>query len=142
MTRAMAKFDALLEALEVVSFGQPMEHEAYLCMKTGAIYYHSEYGDNEEPLPNDIEDSEKYVAIPHKNDLNLGKRLVLQFADEFLPDEHGKVQEIFRRSGAYARFKDLLEHRGMVQRWYGYEAKAQREALRAWCSDNGVETDG
>ncbi|OGA38126.1 MAG: hypothetical protein A3G24_09315 [Betaproteobacteria bacterium RIFCSPLOWO2_12_FULL_62_13] len=142
MTRPTVKFDALLDAFEFVSFGRPMEHEAYLRTKTGAIHYHSEYGDNEEPLPDDIEDSEKYIAIPHKNDLDLGKRLVLKFAAEFLPDALGKVQEIFRRSGAYARFKDLLEQRGMLQQWYEYEAKAQKEALREWCEDNGIEIDG
>ncbi len=142
MTRPIVKFDALLEAFEFVSFGRPMEHEAYLCTETGVIHYYSEYGDNEEPLPDDVEDSEKYIAIPHKNDLDLGKRLVLKFAGEFLPDALGKVQEIFRRSGAYARFKDLLEHRGMSQQWYEYEAKAQKEALREWCEDNGIEIDG
>ncbi len=142
MTRAVTKFDALLEAFEFVSFGQSTEHEVFLCTKTGAIHYHSAYGDNEEPLPDDIEDTEKYIAIPHKNDLDLGKRLVLKFAGEFLPEALGQVQEIFRRSGAYARFKDLLEQRGMLQQWYEYEAKAQEEALRQWCDDSGIEIDG
>lgn len=142
MTRAVAKFDTLLEAFEFVSFGQPTEHEAYLCTKTGAIHCHSTYGDNEEPLPDDIEDSEKYIAIPHKNDLDLGKNLVLKFARESLPDALGEVQEIFGRSGAYARFKDLLEHRGMLQQWYEYEAKARQEALREWCEDSGIEIGG
>jgi hypothetical protein len=66
------KFDDLLEAFEFVSADQPMENEAYLCVETGVIHYHSEFGDEEEdPLPDDIEDSAKYIAIPHKNDLDL-----------------------------------------------------------------------
>lgn len=138
----MARFDAILEAFEFVSFGHPGEHEAYLCTKTGEIHWHSEYGDNDAPLPDDIEDSEKYIPIPHKNDLGLGKPLVLKFAGEFLPDALNKVQEIFGRAGAYARFKDLLEHRGVLQQWYEYEAKAQEEALRQWCEDCGVQLDG
>ena len=142
MTGPASKFDALLEAFEFVSFGQPGEHEAYLCTKTGEIHWHSEYGDNEEPLPDDIEDPEKYIAIPHKNDLGLGKSLVLKYAAEFLPDALDNVREIFRRRGAYARFKDLLEHRGMLQQWYEYEATAQKYALRDWCEDRGIELHG
>lgn len=44
-------------------------------------------------------------------------------------------------SGAYARFKDLLENRGMLQRWYEYEAMHQEEALRKWCDDIGIQIE-
>lgn len=137
----IVRFDALLGAFEVASFGQPGECKAYLCRVDGTFRYHSEYGD-EEPLPDDINDPEKYVQIPHKNELDLGKRLVLQFASEVLPDEQGKIHEMFRRSGAYAHFKDLLERRDALQEWYDYEDKAKREALRAWCADNAIEIEG
>lgn len=140
--RSVVKFQDLLLAFDFVSSGAPMEHEAYLCKETGVIHWHSEYGDvEEEELPGDI-DSDKYVEIPHKNDLDLGKRLVLKFAAEFLPDEYDKVGEIFSRRGAYVRFKELLERNGKLQQWYDYEEKAQNEALRAWCEDNGIEIDG
>ena len=119
-----------------------MEHEAYLCVATGVIHYHSELGDDEEPLPDDIDDAEKYLEIPHKNDLDLGKRLVLRFADEVMPDALADVDEIFRRRGAYARFKNLLEHRGVLQQWYEYEEKSRKEALRQWCHDRGIEIHG
>lgn len=105
MTHVAVKFDELLGAFEFVSAGQPMEHEAYLCIGTGVIHYHSELVDLEDPLPDDIDDPEMYIAIPHKNDLELGKRLALRFADEFLPDAVDDAYDIFRRRGAYARFK-------------------------------------
>lgn len=142
MTRVVAKFEELLDAFEFVSFAQRGEHEAYFCAESGKIHWHSEYGDNEEPLPDDIENASKYIPIPHKNDLDLGKQLVLKFVGEFLPDDLGKVREIFRRPGAYARFKGLLEDRGMLQPWHEYEAKAQKDALREWCRDAGIEIDG
>ncbi len=142
MTRVAVKFDALLDAFEFVSAGQLMEHEAYLCVGTGVIHYHSEFGDDEEPLPDDIEDSEKYIAIPHKNDLDLGKRLALRFADEFLPEVVEEVYDIFRHRGAYGRFKNLLEGRAMLQQWYEYEEKSRKEALREWCEDSGIEIHG
>ena len=141
MNRAAVKFDALLDAFEFVSFGQPSEHEEHLCVETGTIHFHTEYGDNEKPLPDDLDDSSKYIAIPHKNDLNLGRSLVLRYTREFLPDEMGKIQEIFSHAGAYARFKEMLESRGKIQHWYEYEATAQRQALREWCVDNGIKID-
>jgi hypothetical protein len=119
-----------------------MESEAFLSKDTGAIYCHSEYSDDLDELPSDIDEGDKYLAIPHKNDLELGKRLALRFAEEFLPDDLGKVREIFSRRGAYARYKDLLEARGALSRWYDYEASAQKQALREWCSVHGVEIDG
>jgi hypothetical protein len=141
MAQTPIKFSDIKDAFDFVSFGQPMEHEAYLCPETGEIFWHSEFGDNEEELPEDI-DGEKYIAIPHKNDLNLGKRLVLSFTEEYLPESMEKVYEIFSHGGAYARFKDLLEYRDLLQQWYEYEEKVSDQALREWCRINGIKTDG
>src|SRR3954451_19122482 len=89
-------------AFEFVSSGGMGENEAYLDRQSGKIYWHSEFGDNDEELPDDIDD-EKYIAIPDKIDLDLGKSLVLDFAREFLPDDYGEVCHIFSRRGAYRR---------------------------------------
>ena len=142
MTGQHATFRELMDALEFVSAGQPFEHEAYLSKDTGQIYWHSDYGDNIEELPNDIADDNKYLSIPHKNDLDLGKHLVLRFAEAQLQGDVRAVRDIFSHRGAYARFKDLLEDRGMLDQWYEYEAAAQKEALLQWCKDNGIEIDG
>ena len=139
---ARAKFDEVLEAFEFVSAGQPMENEAFLSRDTGVIHWRSDYDDKLEPLPGDIDEGEKYIAMPHKYDLDLGKHLVLRFAEESMSDALDEVRDIFSRRGAYARFKDLLEHRGMLQQWDEYEAAAKREALQEWCRENGVEIDG
>jgi hypothetical protein len=70
--------------------------------QSGKIYWHSEFGDNDEELPDDIDD-EKYISIPDKRELDLGKALVLDFAREFLPDDYDEVRHIFSREGAYRR---------------------------------------
>lgn len=137
----MVKLDDLLMAFDFVSAGAPDENEAYLCKVTGVIHWHSEYGDNEEELPEDI-DSDRYIAIPHKLDLDLGKHLVRAFVAKFLPEEQHKVRQIFSRRGAYARFKDPLERSGKLQQWYDYEAEAQKVALLEWCEENGIAIDG
>ena len=142
MTQTPIQYSEIREAFDFVSFGQPMENEAYLCLETGKCYLHSEYDDDEEPLPEDIDEDGKYIAIPHKTELDLGKSLVLQFVDTHLPESHDKVREIFARSGAYARFKDLLEHHDALEKWYEYEETANEHALRQWCKDNNIEIVG
>lgn len=74
------------DAFDFVSFGSTYEHQAFLDRETGKIYYHSEFGDNIEELPDDI-DSDKNIGIPHKNELELGESLVLSFAYRYLPED-------------------------------------------------------
>src|SRR5437016_9280468 len=94
-------FSDLLLAFEFVSSGGMGENEAYLDRRSGKIYWHSKVGDNDEELPDDI-DEENYISIPDKRELDLGKPLVLDFAREFLPDDYDEVRHIFSRRGAYA----------------------------------------
>lgn len=132
-------FSELGLIFDVVSGGLDWGSEAYICKETGRIYYYSAVGDNEEDLPDDLGDPERYIEIPTKRDLNMGKRLVMRFTSEYLPDALDDVEQIFRRRGAYGRFKDLLEGRGQLDQWYDYENSACSEALRAWCEQNGIE---
>ena len=139
---AQAKFSEIVDAFDFVSAAPPMENAAYLSRESGAVYWYSEDVADLDELPADVEEDEKYLLIPHKNDLGLGKSLALRFAELSLADDIGKVREIFSHRGAYARFKDLLEYRGLLNRWYEFEASAQKQALREWCRQNGVEIDG
>ena len=131
-------FGELQDAFLFTSFGAPGENEAYLDRNSGKFYFHSAYGDNEEELPEDIDD-EKYIAIPHKNDLGLGASRVFAFVREFLPDDYGEVRRIFRRRGAYGRYKAMLVRRGALDRWYDFSNKAEESALREWCAENEIE---
>ena len=67
-------FKDLQEAFEFVSAGGGDEHEAFLCRRTGKIYCHSELVDDLDALPDDIGDGDKFLQIPDKHDLDLGKR--------------------------------------------------------------------
>jgi len=59
-----------------------------------------------------------------------------------MPDDLVDVQDIFRRRGAYSRFKDLLDSRGLLKEWFEYDERAGKEALQQWCQDQGLEIDG
>lgn len=71
---------------------------------------------------------------------------VIQEAFDFvlsnIPDDYDYVRNIFRKRGAYARCKEFLESKGLLQSWYDYENTAQEKALREWCHDNGIEVTG
>jgi len=132
-------FNDILEAFEFVSAGGMGEHQAFLCRQSGKVYWHSELCEDLEELPDDIDDSEKYVPIPDKRELDLGKPLVLDFARQFLSDDFDEVRQIFNKRGAYAIFKDLLDRRGTRDQWYDFEAKAEERALRIWCDLNSID---
>ena len=129
-------------AFDFASAGQPFESEAYVNLHTGETYFYSDYCDTEEALPEDIKDDTKYIALPHKNDLDLGKSLAINFSYEFLPDDIEKIQSIFHKKGAYSRFKDLLEERDALDKWYDYENNETEKALREWCAENDIKING
>jgi len=138
-TAMLVSLKDIQEAFEFVCAGGGGEHEAFLCRQSGKLYCHSELCDDLDILPDDIGDSEKFLQLPDKRELDLGKPLALDFARQFLPGDFDDVLQFFSRRGAYARFKDLLHRRGSLDQWYDFEARAEERALREWCELNSIE---
>ena len=132
------KYSDIEDAYFFVSMSPQYEHSVMLNKDTGDMYYLSELGDSDE-LPEDADESDSYISIPHKNDLDLGIRLVMDFAAEYCPAELRQVQDIFRRKGAYSRYKDFLETKGLLDKWYDFEKRHTEVELRQWCEGNGIE---
>jgi hypothetical protein len=131
------KYADIENAFTFVSIGETYLNSAYLCRETGQIFYTNEMGDSDE-LPDDIYENEQYIEIPHKNELDLGKALVLDFTSTHIQDDIANVKTIFRRKGAYAKFKQLLEDRGLLEEWYSFEEERQDKVLRNWCKENKI----
>jgi hypothetical protein len=132
----------LRDAFEFASLGEPGESSAFLDRESGDFVYCSAMHDLDRALIADIEDDDKYVRLPHRRELNLGKRLALAFVMDFLPADFENARAIFNRRGPYARFKALLESRNVLDQWYDYDSKAAEEALLAWCAENAVAIVG
>jgi hypothetical protein len=79
------------------------------------------------------------ISIPHKNELGMGHELVFEFVHNHMPDDYDEVRQIFRRRGAYGKFKNLLASRGLLQIWYDFENQQEKQALQQWCKDSGLE---
>lgn len=115
--------------------------EAYIDRETGRIHWAEDEGvldPDEAEVPDDLGDPERFIAIPHKNELDLGKHLVMDFAARALPDLYRDVQACFRGPGAYGRFKELLADEGKLEEWYRFEQEATEQALREWCEAEGI----
>lgn len=135
------KYSDIEDAFLFVSASPPEENFAYLNKETGEAYYVSSFGDSDE-LPDDLEENDNYISVPHKNDLDLGRDLVFSFISANLPGEYERVRGIFSRKGAYARFKDLLEAKDQLEAWYEFERKATEKAIREWCKEKGIGLEG
>jgi hypothetical protein len=131
--------DELRNAFEFVSSGPSSQNFAYMCMDTGIIYWKSNVMDLEEEIPADLDTSDRYIAVPHKNDLQLGQSLALSFIDQEIPHEYNFVASLFRKRGAYRRFKELLQSVGLLEKWFAFEANASDIALQNWCNENNIE---
>ena len=133
------KYDDLSAAFDFDSFGAPFEHRAFVDLDTGAIHWVSESNPiDDEELPDDLEESDRYLPIPHKNDLDLGNSLALRFAEEQLPHRYADIAAFFRHRGAYARFKELLAAERRLDKWYAFETECTERALRDWCAANQI----
>ena len=134
------KFSDLEYAFDFMSFDTLGDHQAFLCKNTGKFYYSSDFiDDEEEELPEDVYDEDKYIALPSKQELDLGKSLVFKFIEKSLPADYDQVNSMFHKKGAYSRFKLFLEKKNMLDQWYQYEQEAQLQAIKDWCEENNVE---
>jgi hypothetical protein len=127
----------LCAAVEWISSGEitGADCQAYVNRITGAIHWAGEGVD--ETLPDDIDDGSRFVEVPSRHDLELGRELVLRFVAENIPDLYERVYQYFRKKEAYSHFKAELERAGQLESWYEYEQRAMHEALREWSEENG-----
>lgn len=114
--------------------------EAVVDTETGNIYYRSEFGGYDEISESEI-NWDKVLSIPHKNDLDLGQDLVIRFIDRYLPEAFDQVRTYFQHPGAYQKYKNLLSSKGLLQKWYDFENKEEKEKLVLWCKDHGIEIE-
>jgi len=131
------KYSELELALWLASEDLGIESGAWVSRETGLVYSTSEETADEDELPPDVGDPSRYAVVPDKRDLDLGNRLVFAFVAREMPDRYDEVRSIFRRKGAYGRYKDLLERHGMLDAWFEFEHAATRRALCEWAESEG-----
>jgi len=134
------KFNEIEDAFMFTNSAGYGENSALLDKNTGKVYFHSDWVDVDEQdvLAEEDFDSTVHIHLPHKNDLDLGKDLVFEFTEQYMPDDEYKVDQIFSKKGAYSRFKDLLQSKDLLEKWYEFENRHQQIALIQWCKENDI----
>jgi hypothetical protein len=125
----MVKFSDIQGAIFFASSSCYGMHYAVLNKETGRLYYRLEMGDLDEISDEDF-NWYACINIPHKKELGLGRYLVFEFVEKYLPDEYDRVHYFFRKHGAYSRYKNLLESRGLLQSWFDFEGEREEQVLR------------
>ena len=135
------KFSDIEFAFDSVSFQAESSCTAFLSRDTGKFYYLDDGAGVYDELPDDFETSDAYIEIPHKNDLDLGTRLVHRFINESAPEHSNEVREIFSRKGAYSRYRDFLDRNGLCDSWHEFEQNEITKTLKQWCDENEIDLD-
>lgn len=133
-------YNTIEEAFFFVNGAPLFENCALVHRKTSETFFASDTLDMDE-MPEDAEENDDYIAIPNKNDLDLGKPLVMAFVRERCSEQEERVYQIFRHAGAYRRYKDFLASLNLLDEWYDFEEQKIREALLFWCKENGIELE-
>jgi len=131
------KWSEFVDAFEFASCGDGSETSAFVDLQTGTIYCSADGLDDEGP--EDLHTSDRYVSVPHKNDLDLGRSLALAFVEQHLPEDLRQAVDFFAKRGAYSRFKQLLASRDALTAWHAFEAEATEQALKAWCEEHEIQ---
>ncbi len=135
------KYDELEDAFIFVSGAAFGERTALVCPQTGQVCLGSEMAEFDE-IPDEAYESDLWKEIPHKNELGLGRDLVFSFVSERIPADLDRVDRIFSKRGAYSRYKDLLDERGILEEWYEFENARLKEEILEWCRREGVKITG
>lgn len=126
----------LLSALEFADMHE-IQGGAYIDRETGAIHITADGAEGE--LPDDIEDPRRFLTVPDRRQLDLGRNVLFDFIKQRLPADYDTVAGYFDRKGGYRRTKTLLEARGALEAWHRFEERADEDALREWCAEHDID---
>jgi len=132
----MISFNEVYDAYEYVCVGRDGGASAHLNPESGnVVIVPSAIASDQD----EIEAAEKqletgeWIELPNKYELGLGKELVFRFAaDNLSNNEFRRVERIFSHRGAYGNWKDFLEERDLLKKWYDFSNDAEVKALKAW----------
>lgn len=134
-------YEDLEMAVHFVSSGYLVNAMACVSRQTGKILWKSDDGTTEDSIPDDIDNPDLYAFVPSQRDLELGKRLVLKFVSNEMPEKYEEVFSVFRRKGAYSKFKVLLDRAGKLEKWYQFEQSALETAIVNWAENEGFSVE-
>ena len=130
-------YDTISDAFLYVSDAPPGERKAVVHRPTGRVFLASlKAGYDERPAG--TEDDPDYLTIPHRQQIDPGKALALEFIRSRSPADLARAEALFTRPGAFRSFKDLLRRQGLLESWQVFEGEQIESLLRQWCLAHGL----
>jgi hypothetical protein len=117
------------EAFEFVCAGGGGEHQAFLCKQSGKLYCHSDLCDDLDILPNDIDDTEKFLQIPDKKELDLGKPLALDFRPPIPARRLRRRSTIFQQKGRLRQIQGSVGSKGRARSVVRFRGESRGKSL-------------
>lgn len=119
---------------------QANEMSLYLDRRSGEVMavFHGDYAAENEVDPEEIEESEDYIALPNKRDIHewdLMDRFTLTLRDARIRDE---LRSAIRGSGAFRAFKTLIRRHDLEESWYRFRDVAIARIAAECLDEHGI----
>jgi L-methionine (R)-S-oxide reductase len=153
------KLSEIVDNLDIQSDGI----EAFLNKKTGKVVIITEMDrseledydaldedESEEDFLDDLENGsdevqdffeheEDYLQLPSQDDIH-EYDIMADFCDSVKNPQHSsQLKRAIKGSGAFRRFKDLVNDLGIEQQWYRFRNAAFKDIAVEWCEDNQLD---
>ena len=139
--RPTVKLELVVEAIEMADDNSTAYYDLE---KNALIWYMEDFGyqqeEDDEVIEEMIEEGwgTRFFRLPGKFDIN-----EYHFMQDFIYDEipaggfRDQFESAIRGRGAFRRFRNLAERLGIINEWYEYKEKAQKQLAIEWCEENG-----
>ena len=92
-------------------------------------------GMDNEGLENEIE---RFFRLPTKFEIH-EYNIMEEFIQTLKGEDADKLEQVIQGRGAFRRFKDMVNRRGITKQWYDFQADYYRNLAIAWCQEHGIE---
>ena len=93
----------------------------------------------EDVSPDEVEDGGRFIALPSSFDINnwmIMQKFIWNLDDEAL---RNRLNDAIHRSGAFSRFRDIVDDAGITDDWYAFRDDSYRSIAIEWCEDNDID---
>lgn len=133
-------YDTIDDAFQFVSDAPPGERMALVHRQSGQVFLASAKAGYDQ-RPAGWESDPDCLRIPHRQEIDPGKPLLLDFIRQNCPGELARVEGLFGRPGAFRNIKDLLRRKQLLASWQVFEGQQLEARLRQWCAAQGLSLE-
>ena len=86
----------------------------------------------------DEDNPERFFRLPTKFEIH-EYNIMEEFIQTLKGEDADKLEQVIQGRGAFRRFKDMVNRRGITKQWYDFQADYYRNLAIAWCQEHGIE---